>query len=298
VAVFWTRAHDFADIFAEALEGDPQAVAALLGSPWKGRPAALDQEAPFYLLVLSGAQGRAILRGWFESTLRKVAENVSRYFLDIALIKRFPSEPDVLPLRQVLRSLAAFEDDKNLSPNLPPELFKAILFGNRYPHSVFEAALRRLRAEHNFSRARLAVVKAVLKRNQDMEVKKEMDESNTHVGYRLGRLFAVLDRLQAAAIGKPSATIVDRFYGAASTTPVLVFPRLLALAQHHARKAGKLGGYFQGLIEEIVRPLDPENAFPSALALEEQGLFALGYYHQRAAKPTKGNDHVERGATA
>lgn len=282
VAVYWTRGGDFADIFAEALEGSPEAVTALLGSPWKGRPVRLDQDAPFHLMILSGAQGRAILRGWFEATLRDVASNVSQYFSDLALIRRFPNEPDVLPLRQVLRSLAAFEDEKNLSPNLPGELFKAILFGSRYPFSVFEAALQRLRAEHDFSRARVSILKAALKRNEHLEVKEEMDESNTQVGYRLGRLFAVFEKLQGVAIGNPNATIVDRYYGAASTTPVLVFPRLFGLAQHHASKTEGFGHNMQKKIEEIVGGLNPDDAFPSTLDLVQQGLFALGYYHQRA----------------
>lgn len=292
VAVYWSRAGDFADIFAEALEGSPEAVAALLGSPWKGRPVRLDQDAPFDLMVLSGAQGRAILRGWFEATLREVASNVGRYFSDLALVKRFPNEPDILPLKQVLRSLAPFEDDKNLSPNLPGEFFKAILFGSRYPFSIFDAALRRLRAERDssragvprvkFSRARISVLKAVLKRNEHLEVNEEMDESNAQVGYRLGRLFAVLERLQGEAIGKPTATIVDRYYGAASTTPVLVFSRLFGLAQHHASKTGGFGHNMQKKVEEIVGALNPDDAFPATLDLKQQGLFALGYYHQRA----------------
>ena len=104
---------------------------------------------------------------------------------------------------------------------------------------------------------------------------------NNQTGYRLGRLFAVLERLQGDAINSPNATIVDRYYGSASTTPAVVFPRLIGLAQHHASKSAR-GGFFQKMIEEIAWGLDPADAFPSTLPLEQQGLFALGYYHQRA----------------
>lgn len=108
-----------------------------------------------------------------------------------------------------------------------------------------------------------------------------LDAQNNEPGYRLGRLFAVLERLQGDAINTPNATIVDRYYGAASTTPVVVFPRLLKVAQHHASKSSR-GGFFQKLIEEIEDGLTPANALPSTLSMEQQGLFALGYYHQRA----------------
>jgi CRISPR-associated protein Csd1 len=282
VAVFWTRDTEIDDIFTLLLEGNPDAVAALLGSPWKGRPNALESDAPFYLALLSGAQGRAILRDWFESTVRAIAASVRCYFDEVAIVPRLLADSETAPLRNVLRSIAVRGEDKNLPPNLAGRLFESILLGRPFPASLLETAVRRMRAEGDAPQARIGLVKAILIRNHGMEVKKEMDPSNTNTGYRLGRLFAVLERLQGAAIGNPNATIVDRYFGAASKTPVLVFPRLLSLAQHHASKADN-GGYFQKLIEEIVEPLDPADAFPSVLDLPTQGMFALGYYHQRAA---------------
>jgi CRISPR-associated protein Csd1 len=131
------------------------------------------------------------------------------------------------------------------------------------------------------------------------EVTKEMDPNCVVPAYRLGRLFAVLERLQGLAIGNPNATITDRFYGAASTTPRVVFGNLLRLAQHHAAKI-EGGGYFQKLIAEILEPLDCKNAFPASLPLEDQGLFALGYYHQRANlwKPREKKAEPQEAATA
>lgn len=104
-----------------------------------------------------------------------------------------------------------------------------------------------------------------------------LDRESPAPGYRLGRLLAVLERLQGEANRGINKTIVDRYYGAASTRPVTVFPSLIHLAQHHAGKL-KSPGFFQKELGEVLEGLQ---AFPARLSLEEQGLFALGYYHQR-----------------
>jgi CRISPR-associated protein Csd1 len=105
-----------------------------------------------------------------------------------------------------------------------------------------------------------------------------LDPTCTNNAYCLGRLFAVLEKLQTDAIGNPNATITDRFYGAASATPAAVFGTLLRKAQHHLSRVP----YHNRTIEEVLGLLDPANAFPPTLDLAEQGLYALGYYHQRA----------------
>ena len=108
-----------------------------------------------------------------------------------------------------------------------------------------------------------------------------LDPDNKEPGYRLGRLFAVLERLQGDAINSPNATIVDRYFGSACATPAVVFPRLMKLAQHHASKSTR-GDWYQRQIQDVVNGLDATNAFPSTLGINQQGLFAVGYYHQRA----------------
>jgi CRISPR-associated protein Csd1 len=103
--------------------------------------------------------------------------------------------------------------------------------------------------------------------------------------YRLGRLFATLERIQEAAQRDINATIRDRYYGAASTTPVAVFTTLLRLKNAHLKKLpAEQGVFFEKLIGEILLPL---NEFPRQLPLAGQGEFALGYYHQRQAFFTK-----------
>ena len=113
-----------------------------------------------------------------------------------------------------------------------------------------------------------------------------LDEKNTHTAYLLGRLFAVLEYLQGAAQGQTNATVGDRFYGAASTAPVTVFGRLLGLSKHHLAKLRKeRTGQAVNLDKTIsvIVGLLPAEKFPPTFPMEEQGLFAVGYYHQRQA---------------
>src|SRR5207237_6498592 len=126
---------------------------------------------------------------------------------------------------------------------------------------------------------RAALLRAYLILNQKLEVNVGLDKENPSAGYRLGRLLAVLERVQGAAQNNPNKTIVDRYYSAASTRPATVFPRLVALAQHHlAKLTGGLAVFYQSRLGEV---MDGIAAFPPTLKLEDQGLFALGYYHQR-----------------
>ncbi len=111
-----------------------------------------------------------------------------------------------------------------------------------------------------------------------------LNPSHPSPAYQLGRLFALLVGVQRKAIGQGiNADIRDKFYGAASATPAVVFPLLLRNAQHHISKA-KAGGYDK-LIRDVLEHID--NEFPAHLNLQAQGLFALGFYHQRADKNLK-----------
>ena len=116
-----------------------------------------------------------------------------------------------------------------------------------------------------------------------------LNKESTNIAYRLGRLFAALERVQREAIPGANTTIRDRYYGSASATPRSVFPQLLRLAQHHIQKA-QYGGKTDKLIEEIMAEIE---AFPAHLKLDDQGMFSLGYYHQRQAIFTKSSDQKE-----
>lgn len=274
VAVFWADAEResvdwFADIFEKP---DPQAVKSVLeSSKTATEPARL--LARFYCLLISGGQGRAIIRGTQTGVLGDVEANVREYFAAIATFSEYP-----LPLFLLLRSIAVQGKADNLPPSLAGEVFLAILFGSNYPYLLLSSAVQRCRAEQKVTRERAAIFQIYFQRNKRrQELTVGLNRESPDTGYRLGRLLAVLERLQGEANPNLNKTIVDRYYGAASTRPVTVFPGLIHLAQHHAGKA-KRPGFFQKEIGEV---LDAVPSFPGHLSLEEQGLFALGYYHQR-----------------
>jgi CRISPR-associated protein Csd1 len=301
VACFWTRENrtGFESVIGKLLDS-AENVELLYQAPQKGRPVWLNDMDRFYAVTLSGAQGRIIVRDWLESSVAEVAEHIRQHFDDLAVIYPY-DDPPAPGLYGLLRSIVLQGKAENIPPNLATQVYAAILRGGPYPLTLLAAALRRSHAEGpapNWPRAylRACVIKAVLARGARMktlnfspeEVSKAMDPTNVNTAYRLGRLFCVLEILQARAIGNPTASIADRFYGAASTNPVTVFPRLIKLSQHHAGKLERGGVWFQQQISEILEPI---TGFPTTLDLKDQGLFALGYYHQRAEMFRK-KEHV------
>jgi CRISPR-associated protein Csd1 len=179
-------------------------------------------------------------------------------------------------------------DREAIPPLLEAPLLEAIVTGKRYPDALYQAVLRRLAAERHVNYARACVIKGYLVRNLRKEVSMSLDENRTDPAYRLGRLFAALEKTQLDALGPNlNSTIRDRFYSAASATPRAVFPRVLRTYQHHLSNPKLEGGLRvarEKLVQEIVAPLKD---FPAHLNLADQGLFALGYYHQMRAFFTK-----------
>ena len=125
-----------------------------------------------------------------------------------------------------------------------------------------------------------------------------LDEANTQVPYLLGRLFAVLERLQAEAEGDVHTTLRDRYFGVASRAPALIFPTLLQRSVHHTAKLGRpRGDHWTEWIKARIMGALPAFPLPRALSLEEQGLFAIGYYHQRQRFFEKRKDTDDKNGT-
>lgn len=251
----------------------------------------VDPDSRFFILGLSPNASRISVRFWQADTFGNMVCRIAQHHADLAIVQPNYETRPFISVRSILRETAPQRDWERVPPLLAGGLMRSILTGLPYPQGLYTAIISRMRADHEVNYVRAAVIKAALTRsqrfrggnypglNQEVKLTVCLDEKNNNRGYRLGRLFAVLERVQQEANPGLNATIRDRYFGAASATPRAVFPQLLRLAQHHVSKA-TYGGLSDRLIEEILSELDD---FPTHLSLEDQGLFMLGYYHQRQA---------------
>lgn len=260
------------------------------GRPLREIDPRLDPGVRFHVLGLSPNAARLSVRFWIDDHFGAFAERLTQHYADIAIAP--------LPWRNALPSVARLlvkttalqEKFDNIPPLLAGEVLRAILAGTPYPRSLLAAAIMRLRAgDDPGSGWHAAAIRAVLARRHRHGFEKEetpvsLDRENGNPAYQLGRMFAMAEIAQRMALGRVNATIRDRYYGAASATPASVFPLLLRTTQHHLsklRKDGK-GGWIERELGEIAGRLPPD--LPRSLRLEDQGRFAIGYYHQRQAR--------------
>ena len=113
-----------------------------------------------------------------------------------------------------------------------------------------------------------------------------LDESITNIGYRLGRLFAVMEKIQQDVSPGLNTTIRDSYFGSASSTPATVFPTLMRRCQNHMTKLRKENIGLHITREKQIQAIhsagiNGREGYPSVLSLPDQGRFAIGYYQQR-----------------
>lgn len=298
--VFWTTEpsaieDDFLLMIGEPSKDDPaqgtERVRVLYESVRSGHY--LDDvsgDTRFHVLGLAPNAARIAVRFWHVDNVRSLVGKLARHFEDIA-IDHGPTQRDRLILFRLLTACALQGKADNVPPNLGGDILRAILLGSPYPHSWLQAAVRRCRAERSVDHPRAAAIKACLNRRATTDEEKltvSLDPANTHVAYRIGRLFAVLERIQEEANPGINATIRDRYFGAASSNPLAVFPTLNRLKNHHLAKLDNRGRAknLEKLVGEIFDGLPVDQPFPPNLTLADQGRFAVGYYHQRQHSST------------
>lgn len=294
--VFWaaTPGHPmeelFPGFFSEPDKDNPDlgtsAVATLLNAPKSGVGSFEDDGTRFYVLGLAPNAARIAVRFWHVKTVGELAVNIRKHFDDLRIVHAL-HEPDTLSLFRLLVATATLSKAENIPPNLGGDVMRAVIENLPYPQTLLAGAIRRIRAEQEITYPRAAIIKACINRNEGKEeLKVSLDENNTNIAYRLGRLFAVLERIQERASPNLNATIRDRYYGAASSTPVTVFSTLLKLKNHHLAKLDNKGEAvnYEKLLGQIMDGIDD---FPAHLDLQSQGRFAIGYYHQRQVFFTK-----------
>jgi CRISPR-associated protein Csd1 len=298
--IFWSQKEssfelDFASFFKEPEKDDPDAgtdkVRGLFEAVKSGAYKGDESDTRFYILGLAPNAARIAIRFWHAGTIMEYAKHIKQYFEEFIIVKP-PREPEYYSIWRILVNIATQDKSENIPPNLAGDFMRAILEGTPYPATLLQAALRRIRSdpENRVKPVRAALIKAYLNRyyrdQKQEEVGIELDTSQPSIGYQLGRLFATLEKIQEEANPGINATIRERFYGAACTTPVTVFTNLLRLKNHHLAKLDNKGRVinFERLLGEIMSHLQD---FPAHLDLHEQGRFAIGYYHQRQAFFTK-----------
>lgn len=267
---------------------------AMLGNEISPDMLAREKDTTAYILGLSPNAARLAVRFWYKDTFGHFTEHVAEHFSDMEIIKSEKAKKFV-PVRDLLTSIAAFGKSDNVPKAMERALLQAIVSGSLYPLGVYTNILLRIRAEAGdefaINRTRAGFIKAYLQRKyrktsgirkSEEEITVALNEESTSVPYQLGRLFAVLERLQEAAKNK---NLREKYFAAASTNPERVFPTILKLSQSHLIKVSKMsvgtGIFFDKLCGSILDKLTEDNAFPKSLLLEEQGMFILGYYQQR-----------------
>ncbi len=262
---------------------------------WNKLP--LNPDNRFYILGIAPNAARLAVRFFLQNTFGSFAANLDRHQKRLEIVRPAFDEREGLSVWSLLRETA----NPNSRDKKPPEplvsaLMRAVLMNTPYPAELFIQTEIRLRAEHEVSRGKAAILKAyllrnVLELNQGNHPYKEvlqvqLNENTTYLPYRLGRLFAVLEALQLKANPGINATIKDRYFNSACATPAVVFPTLIRLAQNHLNKLdGGIKVYYDKMITGLFNAV--EESYPVRLSLQDQGIFQIGYYHQKQKLFTK-----------
>ena len=254
------------------------------------------EDTRFFVLGLAPNASRLSIRFWYEDRIGAIYSRIAEHWTDLRLEPLAWTGAPALWTLLIETAPPGKRRTDNIPPTLGGALMRAILTGGRYPQSLFAAVMARMRADKDINGRRVAICKACLARDhrlgfENEDVSMSLNPDDTNAAYRLGRLFAVYESLQRAALPGVNATIKDRYFGAASATPASVFPLLERNSANHLaslRKGEKarLAHWFDQQIDSILSGFD--TAFPRSLRLQEQGRFAIGYHHQRAYRRTAG----------
>lgn len=275
----------------------PEHVSQLLESPISGRKAPSTQSSNFYVLSLSGANSRIVVRDYHETTLEAVRASLGRWFQRLELVG-IDGEP--LPPAGIYRLAASLYPDENkeMPAHVPNALVASAITGRPLPDYLLGLAVKRnlaMQGPFRLNRAkarvidesRLRLLKALLTRSPEDDSLSALDPNHSSPAYHCGRLLAVLESIQRAAAlpSKLNATLVDRYYGSVATRPATMLGGLIKTATSaHLPKLRKNRRSAYNALDERLRSITEQlgAGIPRNLALHDQAIFALGYYHQKA----------------
>ena len=289
MVLFWTREkHDHS--MMTLFDPEPDQVRFLLESASRGVQSSQASSDAFYMLTLGGNSARVVVRDYLETTVDRIHLNLAAWFKELTIADLSKEGNGYSSSRVPLWMLAnaTAMDSDGVAPDTPARLLQAAIQRTPISDSILNACLRRLRADgaSGFYLARMSLIKLYLLR-KGLPVTETLDPSENDPAYIYGRLLSIFEQIQYDALGDVNANVVDKFYATFSASPGLVFSRLFANAQNHLRKlkSEKPGAAVNSerLLSEVVTML---NASPPSmrLSLQDQGRFAIGYYHQKAKR--------------
>ena len=267
----------------------------------------IDKEHPdrFYILGLTPNKSRLSVKLWMEGTVREIVGNTLQHLEDMNIV-RFnglldEEAPPLRPIYKIMQAIYTATDSTKWPRQVVQELLESIIKGLPYPPALQMACLERIHHDHTskypVTELRAALLKAYINRKhkknpQITHLTMALDKSNSNPAYLAGRLFALLERIQEKAIPGVKANITDRYFRTASATPGIIFGRLLQLSAFHLSKIkkehGGLGYYFDRQIQEVLELLPGGQAtFDKFFTPDQQSIFAVGYYHQKAYRDQK-----------
>ena len=308
--VYWAKSAEsqYQDVLAALFDADSSELSntelnALMTSVAAGKPynyngLPLKPENDFFILGISPNAARLSVRFFYRCSFGEIVQNLKQHYDNIEVVSD-SSKFDMIPLWALLKETTKYKKaDGTLIkpapqplPHLAGDVMKSMLSGCRYPETLMNQTMLRIRAEHEINRGKAGIIKAYLIRNTEnlpdresiLEVAQvSLNTESSYSPYVLGRLFAVLEGIQKAANPKIDTTIKDRYFSAACATPAAAFPLLLRLSNNHLKKIKNIDAgmavYWSKQIGEMVEHLGMN--FPVHQTLQEQGAFILGYYHQ------------------
>jgi CRISPR-associated protein Csd1 len=327
---FWAaKTEAVSNHFARLLkQPDSKTIREFMVTPWKGFEQSPNRLERFIAITFSAAGPRIIVKDWLQLTVQDAENNFKKWFEDLEIIpygeadasqdERSPLSIDQLACSTIRRKSDGKFDRDKLNPDLIAALYRAALRNESLPITLLKPVLDRLKASFAknglkalYDQSRFALIKLTLNRQLRNEEKPEMQPQifeTDDPAYNCGRLLAVLDSLQRSAHGKSfdGATIAERYFGSASTTPNTAFSLLWKLHQHHLKKLRQQGEKGQRAankiktsiikIASLFEPATPGASpqFPRYFTLMEQGRFALGFYQQMAARKAAIDEYMKK----
>lgn len=299
---------DDLDVVTDLMEPKPEVVKELFRAARSGDKTATNIDAPaFYAATLSASGARVVLRDWIETPVQAAQQHLARFFW-LQRIPDLAGNPRYFPLYFLINATVNQHSKEKPAALVGEALMHVALHGGQLPSWLMYKAIQRIRASREIRPEQAALIKMVLLSQQNILIEDyerdntmtTVNEDDKHPAYLCGRLLAQLDYIQYQALRKVNATVVDRFYGTASTSPAVVFPRLLKGAMPHlasirSERTSSSKSYAASLSypdKELAKLLEHLTSFPSILTLEEQGMFALGFYHQRSRYLSQGQNNA------